>query len=87
MKNRKLPEEDIKFVEFATRAKYKQCLQCKYWVEKNREGCNHILCRCGFEFCYMCGSNYEDNCECSDYSAEEEEGEMERMQSSLEGAE
>ncbi|CAD8097178.1 unnamed protein product [Paramecium sonneborni] len=53
---------DDKFFSFIKGAKYKQCPQCKFWVEKS-EGCNHMTCRCKFEFCYVCGGVYE-KCEC-----------------------
>jgi hypothetical protein len=31
-------------------------------VEKS-EGCHHMKCRCGMEFCYACGGIYKE-CEC-----------------------
>eukprot|EP01017_Pseudomicrothorax_dubius_P031337 TRINITY_DN3992_c0_g1_i4.p1 TRINITY_DN3992_c0_g1~~TRINITY_DN3992_c0_g1_i4.p1 ORF type:complete len:461 (+),score=66.08 TRINITY_DN3992_c0_g1_i4:61-1383(+) len=49
-----LPVDDM-FVQFVQGAKYKQCPRCRMWVEKNG-GCNHMTCRCRFEFCYVCGS-------------------------------
>lgn len=42
--------------------KYKQCPNCKFWVSKN-EGCDHMTCRCKYEFCYKCGGKYKA-CEC-----------------------
>jgi len=50
------------FSEFVVGMKWKQCPGCKKWVEKNK-GCDHIICRCGFEFCYKCGGVYL-KCEC-----------------------
>ncbi len=44
-------------MDFVKGMKFKQCPSCKYWVEKN-EGCNHMTCRCGKQFCYVCGGDY-----------------------------
>ena len=33
---------------------FRQCEKCKHVVEK-REGCNLMKCRCGYNFCYLCG--------------------------------
>ena len=46
---------DDKFFNFVKGAKFKMCPKCKYWVEKN-QGCNHMKCRCGADFCYLCGN-------------------------------
>ena len=46
---------DNQFFEFVKGAKFKMCPRCKYWVEKN-QGCNHMKCRCGADFCYLCGA-------------------------------
>jgi hypothetical protein len=35
----------------------RQCSQCKNVIEKNL-GCNHITCRCGHQFCYVCGGDW-----------------------------
>lgn len=35
-----------------------QCPRCRNGVEK-RSGCNHISCRCGHEWCFRCGSDWE----------------------------
>ena len=45
---------DNQFFQFVKGAKFKMCPRCKYWVEKN-QGCNHMKCRCGADFCYLCG--------------------------------
>ena len=45
---------DAQFFNFVKGAKFKMCPKCKYWVEKN-QGCNHMKCRCGADFCYLCG--------------------------------
>jgi hypothetical protein len=33
-----------------------QCPSCGLWVSKTG-GCNHMTCRCGGQFCYLCGDN------------------------------
>ena len=45
---------DNQFFQFVKGAKFKMCPRCKFWVEKN-QGCNHMRCRCGADFCYVCG--------------------------------
>ncbi len=46
---------DQEFMKFVKGAKFKMCPKCKFWVEKN-QGCNHMKCRCGTDFCYLCGN-------------------------------
>jgi E3 ubiquitin-protein ligase RNF144 len=36
--------QDAAFGELAESKKYKQCPQCKFWVERS-EGCDHMTCR------------------------------------------
>lgn len=33
--------------------KWRKCVKCRFWIEKN-QGCNHITCKCGHQFCYVC---------------------------------
>jgi hypothetical protein len=46
-----------KFNMLAQQEKLRNCPNCKAWVQKT-EGCNYILCRCKYEFCYICGAHY-----------------------------
>jgi len=55
-------EEDRLTLKFMKGKKYKQCGKCKFWVEKN-QGCDHMTCRCSYQFCYKCGGKYMA-CEC-----------------------
>ena len=55
-------QEDDMFLLMAQGSRFKQCPNCKFWVEKT-EGCDHMVCRCQFEFCYACGGVYMA-CEC-----------------------
>jgi hypothetical protein len=36
----------------------KQCPNCKNMVEK-AEGCNAVACRCGIQFCFLCGKQIQ----------------------------
>ncbi|KAJ6784535.1 hypothetical protein PWT90_06753 [Aphanocladium album] len=38
---------------------------CRTMVELNT-GCNHITCRCGAEFCYVCGEEWK-TCDCEQW--------------------
>ncbi|CAL9041645.1 unnamed protein product, partial [Musa banksii] len=49
--------EDLMLMKIAKDKRWKRCPRCKFFVEKT-QGCMHIRCRCGFEFCYGCGSKY-----------------------------
>lgn len=50
------------FEQFVKGKNFKQCPKCRRWVEKT-QGCDHMTCRCGGEFCYKCGGPYR-NCYC-----------------------
>lgn len=54
---------DRDFYKFVAGQNFKKCIKCAMWVEKN-EGCNHMTCRCGAEFCYKCGVEYSPNHQC-----------------------
>ncbi|THU89642.1 hypothetical protein K435DRAFT_760900 [Dendrothele bispora CBS 962.96] len=43
--------------------KWQTCPQCKEIVERT-EGCPHMVCRCKAEFCYGCGSKWNDGMGC-----------------------
>lgn len=50
--------EEEKFLDGVKSLNMKRCPKCKAWVEKNK-GCNHIICVCGSNFCYVCGETLE----------------------------
>ncbi|KAL2419997.1 hypothetical protein ABEF95_001448 [Exophiala dermatitidis] len=63
--------------QLANANRWKQCPNCKNLVEKT-EGCNHVVCDCGTEFCYGCGgaiSAAGPGCDCLDEDEEEPEEE------------
>ncbi|GMI82171.1 hypothetical protein like AT3G14250 [Hibiscus trionum] len=51
-------------MELAKNKKWRRCPSCKIYVEKT-EGCSHISCRCKFQFCYGCGSQWNQTHNCS----------------------
>ena len=55
-------EEDKELIILAQEKNWKSCPFCKAMVERT-EGCDHMKCRCGKEFCYKCGGVYKA-CEC-----------------------
>ncbi|KAL1890806.1 hypothetical protein Cpir12675_005231 [Ceratocystis pirilliformis] len=42
---------------------WKRCIDCRAMVE-HREACQHMTCRCGAQFCYVCGQRWQ-SCHCS----------------------
>ena len=46
--------EDYGAFQMICNQKWQKCWKCGFWVEKN-EGCNHITCKCEYQFCYICG--------------------------------
>lgn len=42
---------------------YIKCKSCMRLVEKSK-GCNHMTCKCGFEFCYICGQAWRGHRVC-----------------------
>ncbi|KAJ3476004.1 hypothetical protein NLG97_g9271 [Lecanicillium saksenae] len=42
---------------------WKRCSQCRALVE-HREACQHMTCRCGYQFCYVCCRRW-NTCSCT----------------------
>lgn len=62
--SRKCPrdEETRQILHQAKEEGWQRCFKCRTPVEL-KEGCNHMKCRCGAEFCMMCGAKWK-SCEC-----------------------
>ncbi|KAI7755548.1 hypothetical protein M8C21_008647 [Ambrosia artemisiifolia] len=56
--------EDNMLIDLAKNKNWMRCSKCKFFVEKV-DGCKHISCRCGYEFCYGCGSAYTNTHACA----------------------
>jgi hypothetical protein len=43
----------------------RKCPKCHSHIEKLSDTCNHMTCRCGHQFCWICNSKY-DPASCND---------------------
>ncbi|KAL5765867.1 hypothetical protein ACOSP7_016484 [Xanthoceras sorbifolium] len=60
------PTEDLKLKSLASKNLWRQCVKCNHMIELS-EGCYHMTCRCGYEFCYNCGAEWKNKkatCSC-----------------------
>ncbi|KAI0884352.1 uncharacterized protein GGS22DRAFT_189481 [Annulohypoxylon maeteangense] len=65
------PEDPLleEVMKLAEKMRWQRCQNCKALVEL-RAGCNHITCRCKYEFCYLCGAVWK-SCGCPQMQQEE----------------
>lgn len=49
--------------ELKRERQWKHCPECKTLIERT-VGCDHMVCRCGAEFCYKCGASAAPECDC-----------------------
>ncbi|KAI1802360.1 IBR finger domain-containing protein [Daldinia bambusicola] len=62
-------DEDLQQVmRLAREQGWQRCANCRAMVELNT-GCNHITCRCGAQFCYLCGRPWK-SCPCVQWDEE-----------------
>ncbi|KAL0909411.1 hypothetical protein M5K25_020281 [Dendrobium thyrsiflorum] len=57
---------DITLHQLAQRNSWRRCQQCRQMIEL-AEGCYHVSCWCGHEFCFSCGAEYRygsQTCQC-----------------------
>ncbi|KIK53427.1 hypothetical protein GYMLUDRAFT_88380 [Collybiopsis luxurians FD-317 M1] len=54
---------ELELHELARSKRWQTCPGCKAIVEITH-GCNHMICRCRAEFCYLCGSEWRGVCIC-----------------------
>ena len=48
---------DQSFIDYVKSEKNKNCRKCGAWVSKI-QGCKHMTCRCGHQFCYVCEKDW-----------------------------
>ncbi|CAN8252660.1 unnamed protein product [Cochlearia groenlandica] len=58
------PADDVKLKSLANNKMWRQCSKCQHMIELV-QGCNHIVCRCKFEFCYNCGGEWDKKWGCT----------------------
>jgi len=53
-------EENAKLlIGLASQEKWTKCPKCRMLIDKTKDSCNFVSCRCGTRFCYRCGKPYE----------------------------
>ncbi|KAI0555307.1 hypothetical protein F4679DRAFT_578693 [Xylaria curta] len=60
--------DTAQFLKVAKEAGWKRCFNCQAMVEL-KDGCNHMTCRCGAQFCMICGSKWKA-CDCPSFNYE-----------------
>ncbi|GAV64350.1 IBR domain-containing protein [Cephalotus follicularis] len=58
---------DITLHRLALNLRWRRCQQCRRMIEL-MQGCYHMTCWCGHEFCYSCGAEYrngQQTCQCA----------------------
>ncbi|KAI0724362.1 hypothetical protein C8T65DRAFT_691445 [Cerioporus squamosus] len=58
-------DADKEILSMATKEGWKQCPRCGLVVELSY-GCNHMTCRCNYQFCYVCLARWK-TCVCSQW--------------------
>ncbi|KAI1079182.1 hypothetical protein F5B20DRAFT_545329 [Whalleya microplaca] len=72
-------EETNRVLQQAKENGWQRCYDCKNMIEL-KEGCNHMTCRCGAQFCMVCGLEWK-TCECPWFSYDTaEQDELDHMQ-------
>lgn len=49
-------EDEVR--EWAKGKNVRQCEQCRRFIE-SEGGCNHMTCKCGYQFCFRCGEQWK----------------------------
>lgn len=59
--NPQAAELDEEMRALIARGEARICPGCRNGVQRN-EGCNHMTCRCGVQFCYVCNARWGNGC-------------------------
>lgn len=66
---------DLTLHRLAQNNSWRRCQQCQRMIELT-QGCYHMTCWCGHEFCYSCGAGYRDGqqaCQCAFWDGDHED--------------
>jgi hypothetical protein len=58
VENQQKAPDELK--KLAQEKAWKNCPACNILIEKTRD-CNHMICRCGQHFCYLCGAKLQNH--------------------------
>lgn len=56
-------EADLVLLNLARKEAWKRCPKCKTMISLTT-GCNHMTCRCAYEFCYVCSAEWRKETGC-----------------------
>jgi len=56
-------EAELQTRQLANEQGWQSCRRCNQIVDLIPGGCNHMTCRCGHQFCYVCGERWK-TCRC-----------------------
>eukprot|EP00252_Welwitschia_mirabilis_P013579 TRINITY_DN2986_c0_g1_i1.p1 TRINITY_DN2986_c0_g1~~TRINITY_DN2986_c0_g1_i1.p1 ORF type:complete len:220 (-),score=28.76 TRINITY_DN2986_c0_g1_i1:183-842(-) len=59
--------DDVTLHRLAQNRRWRRCQECRRMIELT-QGCFHMTCWCGHEFCYACGAEYrnkQQTCQCA----------------------
>ncbi|XP_022994789.1 probable E3 ubiquitin-protein ligase ARI11 [Cucurbita maxima] len=72
---------DITLHRLARNKRWRRCQQCRRMIEL-AQGCYHMTCWCGHEFCYSCGAEYQDGqqtCQCAFWDDDDDDDNSEDL--------
>ncbi|KAG7642007.1 Zinc finger C3HC4 RING-type [Arabidopsis suecica] len=52
--------DELKLKSLAKDKKWRQCKMCRHMIELSH-ACNHMTCRCGYQFCYQCEVEWKND--------------------------
>ncbi|EXJ73442.1 uncharacterized protein A1O5_03202 [Cladophialophora psammophila CBS 110553] len=55
---------------------WRRCFKCRTMVERT-QGCRHMTCKCGAQFCYSCGAKWR-SCSCTETDEANRQAELRR---------